>query len=119
VRLARDGSWFALYTFAPHAHVLNAQLDAVLALTDLARTTGDGDAAFLAKEGLRATRRRIHGFDTGKWSRYSEHGPLADLNYHVLNRDLARELCRRTGEGAICKAWHSFAYELNVRCPRA
>jgi hypothetical protein len=118
VRLARDGSWFALYTFAPAAHVLNAQLDAVIALTDLARETGDGDAAFLSKEGLRAARRRIHGFDTGKWSRYSEHGPLADLNYHVLNRDLARELCQRTGEGAICKAWHAFTNELDARCPR-
>jgi D-glucuronyl C5-epimerase-like protein len=117
-RLARDGSWFALYTFSPQVHVLNAQLNAVIALGDLAAQTHDGTAAFLAKEGLRATRRRIHSFDTGKWSRYSEPGPLADLNYHVLNRDLARELCRRTGQGAICKAWHSFASELDARCPR-
>ncbi|HEU4978405.1 MAG TPA: D-glucuronyl C5-epimerase family protein [Solirubrobacteraceae bacterium] len=118
VRLARDGSWYALYTFAPHVHVLNAQLDAVIALSDLAQATQDGDAAFLAEEGLRATRRRIHSFDTGKWSRYSEPGPLADLNYHVLNRDLSRELCKRTGQGAICKAWHSFSDELEARCPR-
>jgi hypothetical protein len=118
VRLVRDGSWFALYTFAPAVHVLNAQLDAVIALGDLAKATGDGDASFLAQEGLRATRRRIARFDTGAWSRYSEHGPLADLNYHVLNRDLARELCRRTTQGAICNAWHSFARELDARCPR-
>jgi hypothetical protein len=38
--------------------------------------------------------------------------------YHVLNRDLARALCRRTGERAICHAWHSFTAELERRCPR-
>ena len=119
VRLARDGSWFALYTFAPGAHVLNAQLNAVTALHDLAAATHDPRASALAREGLRAARRHIARFDTGRWSLYAEHGPLADLNYHVLNRDLARKLCRRTGARAICKAWHSFTAELERRCPRA
>ena len=117
VRLARDGSWFALYTFAPRTHVLNAQLNAVVGLYDLAAATGDARAGALAREGLRAARRHIARFDTGRWSRYSEHGPLADLNYHVLNRDLAGALCRRTGEPAICRAWHSFTAELDHRCP--
>ena len=118
VRLARDGSWFALYTFAPRAHVLNAQLNAVTALHDLAVATNDPLASTLARDGLRAARRHIARFDTGRWSLYAEHGPLADLNYHVLNRDLARSLCQRTGERAICKAWHSFSAELDRRCPR-
>ena len=118
VRLARDGSWFALYTFAPRAHVLNAQLNAVIALHDLAAATHDPGTSLLARDGLRAARRHIARFDTGRWSRYAEHGPLADLNYHVLNRDLARALCRRTGERAICRAWHSFTAELERRCPR-
>jgi D-glucuronyl C5-epimerase C-terminus len=118
VRLARDGSWFALYTFAPGAHVLNAQLNAVTALHDLAATTHDPRASTLVRDGLRAARRHIARFDTGRWSLYAEHGPLADLNYHVLNRDLARSLCQRTGERAICKAWHSFTAELERRCPR-
>jgi hypothetical protein len=118
VRLARDGSWFALYTFAPATHVLNAQLNAVTALHDLAAATHDPRATVLAREGLRATRRHIARFNTGHWSLYAEHGPLADLNYHVLNRDLARKLCQRTGERAICKAWHSFTAELERRCPR-
>jgi D-glucuronyl C5-epimerase C-terminus len=118
VRLARDGSWFALYTFAPHAHVLNAQLNAVTALHDLAAVTHDPRTTALAREGLRAARRHIARFDTGRWSLYAEHGPLADLNYHVLNRDLARTLCQRTGERAICNAWHSFTVELERRCPR-
>jgi hypothetical protein len=38
--------------------------------------------------------------------------------YHVLNRDLPRALCRRTGERAICHAWHSFTAEVERRCPR-
>jgi hypothetical protein len=118
VRLARDGSWFALYTFAPRTHVLNAQLNAVLALHDLAAVTHDRGIGLLARDGLRAARRHIARFDTGRWSRYAEHGPLADLNYHVLNRDLARALCRRTGERAICRAWHAFTAELERRCPR-
>lgn len=118
VRLARDGSWFALYTFAPRAHVLNAQLNAVAALHDLAYVTHDPRATALARDGLRAARRHVARFDTGRWSLYAEHGPLADLNYHVLNRDLARRLCERTGERAICRAWHSFAAELERRCPR-
>jgi len=118
LRLSRDGSWFALYTFAPRTHVLNVQLDAVSALHDLAAATGDGRAAALARDGLRAARRHIGRFDTGRWSLYAETGPLADLNYHVLNRDLARGLCQRTGEQAICHAWHSFSAELERRCPR-
>jgi hypothetical protein len=118
VRLRRDGSWFALYTFAPGAHVLNAQLNAVTALHDLAAVTHDPRTTALAREGLRAARRHIARFDTGRWSLYAEHGPLADLNYHVLNRDLARTLCQRTGERAICNAWHSFTAELEHRCPR-
>jgi D-glucuronyl C5-epimerase C-terminus len=118
LRLSRDGTWYALYSFAPRQQVLNAQLNAVIALRDLEQATGDARVHVLAREGLRATRRRISRFDTGTWSRYSWHGPLADLNYHVLNRDLARQLCDRTGQGAICRAAGSFARELDRRCPR-
>ena len=79
----------------------------------------DGIAA-LEAEGMRAARRHIKRFDvSGVWSRYEEGGPPADLNYHVLNRDLAGALCRRTGEAAICKASDSFSRELERRCPKA
>jgi hypothetical protein len=118
VRLEKDGSWFALYTFAPGQRVLNAHLNAVIALHDLAEVTHDPEASFLEREGLRAARRHIARFNAKVWSRYSEHGPLADLNYHVLNRDLARALCERTAEPAICKAWHAFTRQLDRRCPR-
>jgi hypothetical protein len=120
VPLGRDGNWYALYSFAPGERVLNAHLNAVIALHDLARVTGDPKIAALEREGALAAHRRIKSFDvSGVWSRYEEGGPPADLNYHVLNRDLAGALCRRTGEAAICKASDSFTRELERRCPKA
>lgn len=119
VPLGGDGNWYALYSFAPGELVLNADLNALVALHDLARVSGDPMIAALEADGLRATRRRIGRFDiAGVWSRYEQGGPPADLNYHVLNRDLAGALCRRTGEAAICKASDAFARELDRRCPQ-
>jgi hypothetical protein len=118
VPLGRDGNWYALYSFAPGQRVLNADLNALIALHDLARVTGDANIAMLERDGLRAARRRIKSFDLRVWSRYAQGGPPADLNYHVLNRDLAGALCRRTGEEAICKASESFTRELETRCPK-
>jgi D-glucuronyl C5-epimerase C-terminus len=118
VPLGNDGNWYALYSFAPGQQVLNADLDAVVALYDLAQASHDASVTALETQGLRALTRRIKSFDTGTWSRYSAHGPLADLNYHVLNRDEAKALCQRTNVTSICNAWHSFTHELDVRCPR-
>jgi D-glucuronyl C5-epimerase C-terminus len=120
VPLGADGNWYALYSFAPGERVLNAHLNAVIALHDLARVTKDPKVAALEAAGMRAARRLIGRFDiSGVWSRYEKGGPPADLNYHVLNRDLAGALCRRTGEAAICKASDSFSRELERRCPKA
>jgi hypothetical protein len=113
------GDWFLLYSFSPHQLVLNAHLDAVVALYDLARATADPAVGRLEREGLRAARSHIHRFDTGRWSRYAEGGGEASLDYHVLNLELAGALCRRTGEPAICHAWQSFTRQLDRRCPPA
>jgi D-glucuronyl C5-epimerase C-terminus len=120
VRVALGGgmSWFALYSFAPGLRVLNAQLDAVAALFDFAQASGDPHARDAYAAGLLAVHRRINGFDTGVWSKYANPGALADLNYHVLNTTLARAVCQRSGDGAICRAAGSFARELERRCPR-
>lgn len=118
VRLERDGSWYALYGFAPGLRVLNAHLNALVGLYDYWRVSGDPDALHLYREGLRAARRRIAGFDTGRWSRYANPGREADLNYHVLNRDLARAVCVRSKEEAICRAERRFTAYLERRCPR-
>jgi hypothetical protein len=118
VPLRRGQSWYVLYSFAPRQRVLNAHLHAVAALFDFAQASGDPHTTAAYDAGLLAARRRIRGFDTGVWSKYANPGALADLNYHVLNRDLARGVCRRSGDRAICRAAGSFASELERRCPR-
>jgi hypothetical protein len=118
VGLGRDGSWFVLYGFARRLRVLNAQLNAVSALFDYFQASNDVRAQKSYVDGLRAVRRRIRGFDTGRWSKYADPGAPADLNYHVLNRDLARGVCARTRARAVCRAANRFAAQLERRCPR-
>jgi len=118
VLLGRGAAWFVLYSFAPRLRVLNAHLDAVAALFDFAQASGDPHTKAAYDAGLLAAHRRIRGFDTGVWSRYANPGALADLNYHVLNTTLAGEVCKRSGDGRICRAAGSFARELERRCPR-
>jgi hypothetical protein len=118
VALGRGAAWFVLYSFAPRLRVLNAHLAAVAALFDFAQASGDPPTQTAYAAGLLAARKRIHRFDTGVWSKYANPGALADLNYHVLNRDLARSVCQRSGDRAICRAAGSFARELERRCPR-
>ena len=118
VRLDKDGSWYALYSFAPGQRVLNAHLQTLVGLYDYAQVTGDPLAQRLYREGLRAARRRIGSFDTGRWSKYANPGAEADLNYHVVNRDEARLVCKRSGEKAICDAAERFSAQLDKRCPK-
>lgn len=112
------GDWFLLYSFAPHQIVLNADLNALIALHDLSVVTHAPFLARLERRGLRALVRNIARFNTGEWSLYAEGGPLADLNYQALNFELAQRLCERTGIAAVCRAARSFDRELNARCPR-
>jgi hypothetical protein len=118
-RFPTGGPWFLLYSFDPGQLVLNADLDVVIALQDLSAATPFQLVARLARRGLATLERNIRRFNTGKWSLYAEGGPLADLNYHALNLELAQKLCQRTGSAAICRAGHSFQRELNDRCPVA
>src|SRR6201989_3354430 len=115
IALGRGAVWFALYSFAPRLRVLNAHLDAVQALYDLAKASGDVHTIAAYNAGLLAAHRRIRGFDTGVWSKYANPGALADLNYHVLNRDLATAVCQRSGDRPGARAAGSFARELERR----
>jgi hypothetical protein len=118
VGLGGGGAWFVLYSFLPRQRVLNAHLHAVAALFDFSKASGDPLSAAAYGAGLLAAHRRIRSFDTGVWSRYANPGALADLNYHVLNRDMARDVCRRSGDRPVCRAAGSFSRELERRCPR-
>jgi hypothetical protein len=120
VRVALGGgmAWYVLYSFLPRQRVLNAHLNAVAALFDFAKASGDPHTKAAYDAGLLAAHRRIRSFDTGVWSRYANPGALADLNYHVLNTSLANEVCKRSGDRPVCRAAGSFARELERRCPR-
>jgi hypothetical protein len=107
-----NGDWYALYSFAPKLYVLNGHLQAVNGLRTHAELSGDAAVLERFQAGDAAARQRIASFDTGAWSLYSRPswvtGPEADLNYHTLNRDFARNLCKGTGDPAYCGAADAF-----------
>jgi hypothetical protein len=116
--VSRDGgSWYALYSFAPRLYVLNGMLQSLIGLDTYRALTGDqrGTALFDAGDGL--ARAQIGLYDTGAWSLYSRSstrpGAEANLNYHKLNRDFARKLCRITAAQEYCSAADNFARYLH------
>jgi hypothetical protein len=107
-----SGDWYALYSFAPKLYVLNGHLQAVNGLRTNAEITGDAAVLERFQAGDAAARQRIASFDTGAWSLYSRPswvpGPEANLNYHKLNRDFARNLCKGTDAASYCDAAAAF-----------
>jgi len=97
-----DGAHYALYSVQPDLRVLNAELQAVLALRDVTTLTGDTTARELYLRGDRAVRATLGRYDTGSWSRYSLRGRESDLGYHRLVRDFLKGLCERTSTGVYC-----------------
>jgi D-glucuronyl C5-epimerase-like protein len=116
--LAPQGSqdWYALYSFAPRLNVLNGMLQAVNGVRTYAEIAGDAVAQQAFERGDRTARAVIGDFDTGAWSLYHRPGGRpgheANLNYHTLNRDFARNLCRATKAEAYCTASDNFTQYL-------
>jgi hypothetical protein len=104
--------WYPLYSFAPRMNVLNGMLQAVNGIRTYAEIADDAAAQRLFEAGDRTARRNISSYDTGAWSLYSRPGGApggeANLNYHTLNRDFARNLCRATKAESYCKASDNF-----------
>ena len=102
---AADGAWYALYSFAPRLEVLNGMLQSLIGLDAYRTLTGDPRGTALFDAGDALARARIGSYDTGAWSLYSRSsgrdGAEADLNYHKLNRDFARRLCRHHRRRAL------------------
>ena len=113
----QTGAWYALYSFDPRLEVLNAMLQSLIGLKTYADITGDAHAAALFEQGDRIAQARIGSYDTGAWSLYSRSGTHpgaeANLNYHTLNRDFARKLCRLTLALAYCAAADHFTRYLH------
>ena len=81
-------------------------LQSLIGLDAYRTLTGDPAGSALFEAGDALARARIGGYDTGAWSLYSRSsgrdGAEADLNYHTLNRDFARRLCRITAAEQYC-----------------
>jgi hypothetical protein len=110
---AGSGAWYALYSFAPRLYVLNGMLQALIGLDSYRVFAGDQRGTALFDQGDRVARARIPSYDTGAWSLYSRGtiaaGGEANLNYHTLNRDFARRLCRITTAQPYCSAADNFS----------
>jgi len=119
-----DGTHYALYSVQPDLRVLNAELQAVLALRDVTTLTGDTTARELYLRGDRAVRATLDRYDTGAWSRYSADGREATAGYHRLQRRLLGELCERTDRGGYCAPHERFlryeraAPDIDLKAPQ-
>ena len=118
VPIGDGGAWYALYSFAPDQRVLNGMLQTLIGLQTYATLSGDPRAAELFQQGDRVAQERIGAYDTGAWSLYSRSGsggagPEANLNYHTLNRDFSRNLCKSTGAQPYCQAADHFNADLH------
>jgi len=111
--VAGQGAWYALYSFAPRLYVLNGMLQSLIGLNSYVSYSGDQRARGLFDQGDATARALITSYDTGAWSLYSRYpgrpGPEADLNYHTLNRDFSRRLCRATSVQQYCDAADKFS----------
>jgi hypothetical protein len=119
VLVPRDGgSWYPLYSFAPRLYVLNGMLQTLIGLDTYRTLTGDPLGSALFDAGDRVARAHIAEYDTGAWSLYSRSptgpGAEANLNYHTLNRDFARKLCRITTAPEYCTSADNFASYLRA-----
>jgi hypothetical protein len=74
------GPWIRLYAFQSLA-VLNAQLQAVVSLSDYAQASEDASAASLAARMKAAAAATLPKFDTGYWTYYSLPHELSPLDY--------------------------------------
>jgi hypothetical protein len=96
-----NGAFYVIYTFAPSLRVLNAHLQAVVGLFDVAQLTGDPRAQALFAAGDSEARAIVPSYDTGKWSMYSQSSE-SDLSYHQLVTGFLANLCKRVAQPVYC-----------------
>jgi hypothetical protein len=106
-----NGAFYLIYSFAPRLRVLNAHLQAVIGLFDVAQLTGDPRAQALLTAGESEARAIVPSYDTGKWSLYDQSSE-SSLSYHQLVTGFLVNLCKRTDEPVYCDTADLFtAYE--------
>ncbi len=92
---AGSGAHYLIYSYTRGLRVLNAFAQSLNGLYDFAALANDAEGRALFAQGERQLRKELSRYVTIGWSRYSLGGGPADLNYHTLNRDFLRNLCRR------------------------
>ena len=110
---ADGGRHYLLYSFAPRMRVLNAFLQSLVGVLDLAQATGDPGAQTVYNLGSIAAQRELPRFDTGAWSLYAQDGAESTLNYHELVTGFLGSLCTRTASPAYCAAQTRFTAYLH------
>ncbi|HEX4720084.1 MAG TPA: D-glucuronyl C5-epimerase family protein [Thermoleophilaceae bacterium] len=96
-----SGPFYLIYSFNPNELVINAHLQALVGLYDVAQITGDPRALGLFQQGDAEAQAVLPSYDTGAWSMY-DGSHEADLNYHDLVTTFLQNLCRRTGTAIYC-----------------
>jgi hypothetical protein len=97
VRWTPWGPWIRLYGFSG-GMVLNAQLQAVLSLSEFGEATGTSSATALARRLDAAAQALLPRFDTGDWSLYDLGGSYAPLDYEQYVTQELSQLAQRTQE---------------------
>jgi D-glucuronyl C5-epimerase-like protein len=95
------GPFYLIYSFNPRELVLNAHLQALVGLYDLAQLTGDQRALGLFQQGDAEAQAVLPRYDTGAWSMYDQ-SRESDLSYHDLVTSFLQNLCKRTATPVYC-----------------
>jgi hypothetical protein len=95
------GPFYLIYSFAPNLLVINAHLQALIGLFDVAQIVGDPRALGLFQQGDVEAQAVLPSYDTGKWSLYDQ-SRESDLNYHDLTTTFLQNLCKRTTTAIYC-----------------
>src|SRR4051794_12933302 len=95
------GPFYLIYSFNPTELVINAHLQALVGLFDVAQLTGDARALALFQQGDAEAQAALPSYDTGAWSMYDQ-SHESDLNYHDLVTGFLQNLCKRTATAIYC-----------------
>jgi hypothetical protein len=95
------GPFYLIYSFNPKELVINAHLQALVGLYDVAQLTGDQRALGLFQQGDAEAQAVLPSYDTGKWSMYDQ-SHESDLNYHDLVTTFLQNLCKRATTPIYC-----------------
>jgi hypothetical protein len=95
------GPFYLIYSFNPKLLVINAHLQALVGLYDVAQITGDPRALGLFQQGDAEAQAVLPSYDTGAWSMYDQ-SHESDLNYHDLVTTFLQNLCKRTATAIYC-----------------